>query len=141
MKACVAVAADLQSQTLPNWPRPSSLILVRSLDSICCKLLGISMAASWTSCHLPDPVHSPVAIPLPTINLYQTVSSLVAVAFCLLLYLWFCLRSCHAPLTRSTPSIAVLTAFGIKATIGNSFAPSRQHQSQRDYWDMTQVKG
>lgn len=61
----------LQSQTLPNWPRPSALILVRSFDSICCRLLGISRAASWTSCHLPEPVHSPVAIPLPTISLDQ----------------------------------------------------------------------
>ncbi|KAA6417794.1 MAG: hypothetical protein FRX49_12217 [Trebouxia sp. A1-2] len=32
---------------------------------------GISMAASWTSCHLPEPVHSPVAMPLPTISLHQ----------------------------------------------------------------------
>ena len=63
--------AHLHSQTLPNWPLPSSLILVRSLDSICCSEGGISMAASWTSCHLPEPVHSPVAIPLPTINLQQ----------------------------------------------------------------------
>ena len=90
----------LQSQTLPNWPRPSSLILVKSFDSICCRLLGISRAASWTSCHLPDPVHSPVAIPLPTISLDQAPFTYSPMPLqIVLLFL-------HPPTTASTHALA-----------------------------------